>query len=516
MAVLSPVRLFFVVLLPFGTAYFLSYAFRNVNALIADQLRADLEIGPTELGLLTAVLFLAMAVVQLPFGIALDRYGPRRVQASLMCLAVIGAVIDSQADGFVGLLVGRALIGIGTATSLMAGLKAIVLWTPPDRIASANGTLIMLGALGAVAVTAPAEAIVAMLGWRGVFVVFAFLSLLATLVIAALVPDHPATVATNGSTQPIKLREIYGDPRFQRIAPVSMLCIGSSWALQGLWAAPWLAHVAGFDRPTVVRHLLAMGVALAAGAMALGWITDRLKTRGIARETVLAGVAAASLVAQAALVVGMPVPPALLWMIVAIAGAATTISYAILPGYFEKSMSARANAALNLLHLLTAFGLQFAIGGIVDLWPEVDGKPPAAAYQAALAVVALLQVAGIGWFVVAGRLRREIEFRVRHPLLQALAPKQRSAPRDPYAAALATYAHRMGSARSQLHFWRRLGVAAGALCAIMVATTASMSSTWVVTHVVTADAGSPVLAGYAARHVGSPISTAGSGFNEHN
>ena len=381
----------------------------------------------------------------------------------------------------------------------MAGLKAIVLWAPPERIASANGTVVMMGALGAVAVTAPAETIVVTLGWRGIFVAFAILSLLCGLMIVALVPEQPTTAPTSSATQTVKLREFYADPRFQRIAPISMLCIGSSWALQGLWAAPWLAHVAGFDRPTVVRHLLAMGVALAAGAIALGWITDRLKMRGIAREAVLASVAVMSLVAQVALVAGVPVPPALPWMIIAVAGAATTISYAILPGYFAKTMSARANAALNVLHLLTAFGLQFAIGGIVDLWPEVDGQPPAAAYQAALAIVALLQAAGIGWFVVAGSFRREIVLRVRHPLLQALAPKARPSPRDPYAAALATYAHRTGSARSQLHFWRRLGLAAGALCATMVVTTLTMSSRGAVAHIVVVDRAGPAVAGFASQ-----------------
>lgn len=506
MAVLTPVRLFLFVLLPFGTVYFLSYAFRNVNALIADQLRTDLDIGPTELGLLTAVLFLAMALVQIPFGVALDRYGPRRVQATSLGVAALGAVIYALADGFCGLLVGRAIIGVGVATSLMAGLKAIVLWAPPERIASANGMLIMMGALGAVAVTAPAETIAATLGWRGVFVVFALLSLLTTLVVAAVVPDPPATVTAPGVTNAIKLREIYGDTRFQRIAPVSMLCIGSSWALQGLWASPWLTHVGGFDRPTVVRHLLAMGLALAGGAVAVGWIADRLKARGIARETVLAGVAAMSLMAQLALVTGVPVPPVLPWMIIAISGSATTISYAILPGYFAKSMSARANAALNLLHLLTAFGLQFAIGSVIDLWPEVDGKPPGAAYQAALAAIAGLQAAGLGWFAVAGRVRRKLVLRVRHPLLQALAPKGRPSPRDPYAAALAAYAHRVGSARSHLQFWRRLGLTAGVLCATMIVTTLSMSSVGVVAHVVTAARVVPV-ASLAVHDGAVPITT---------
>ena len=103
MVLLPPARLFVVVLLPFGAAYFLSFAFRNLNALIASQLQADLDVGPSELGFLTAILFLAMAAVQLPLGAALDRYGPRRVQALLLCVVAFGAVMCAWADGFSGL-----------------------------------------------------------------------------------------------------------------------------------------------------------------------------------------------------------------------------------------------------------------------------------------------------------------------------------------------------------------------------------------------------------------------------
>jgi predicted MFS family arabinose efflux permease len=511
MAVLSTTRLFFVVLLPFGLAYGLSYAFRNVNALIAGQLQSELDVGPTELGLLTAVLFLGMAAVQMPFGAALDRYGPRRVQAALLCLAVVGAVIYARADGIAELVIGRALIGIGTATSLMAGLKAIVLWSPPERVASANGILIMMGALGAVAVTAPAEAIVATLGWRGVFVLFAALALMSSLLVAAIVPEHPEKVQANGLYPKVGLRQIYADPRFRRIAPVSMLCIGSSWALQGLWAAPWLTHVAGLDRPAVVRNLLAMAIALAVGAVVLGWITDRLKKRGIARETVLATVAIASMVSELVLVLGLPVPPVLPWGMIAVAGAATTISYAILPGYFAKSMSARANAALNILHLLTAFGVQFAIGGIVDLWPEVDGHPPAAAYQGAMAVVAALQALALGWFALTAS-RREIVFRVRHPLLRALVPAHRAGRKDPYVFAINAYARQVAAARDAARFWRHAGFGAALLCVVLVVATASVTTRGVVAHVVLANNEPAAVAGVMSHR---PMATvAGSPFDD--
>ena len=181
-------------------------------------------------------------------------------------------------------------------------------------------------------------------------------------------------------------------------------------------------------------------------------------------------------------------PPILPWMIIAIAGAATTISYAILPGYFAQSMSARANAALNLLHLLTAFGVQCAIGGIVDLWPEIDGHPPPEAYRSALGIVATLQAVAMVWFVIASQRRHDIVLRVRHPLLQALAPEPRLAPRPssraPYADALAIYARHVATARSHRQRWRGMAVAAGVLCAAMATAVVSVTSSRVIAHVV--------------------------------
>lgn len=64
-------------------------------------------------------------------------------------------------------MIGRALIGLGVALALMSGFKPIVLWFPAERVALANGWLVMLGALGAVTATGPADLAVSALGWRG-------------------------------------------------------------------------------------------------------------------------------------------------------------------------------------------------------------------------------------------------------------------------------------------------------------------------------------------------------------
>jgi MFS family permease len=129
---------------------------------------------------------------------------------------------------------GRGLIGLGIAGALMAGLKAIVLWFPPERIALANGWFIMLGALGAVSATAPAEIVLAQLGWRGLFAVLTAVTAAAAIVILLVVPERRQCGIQDAPSDVLRITAIYRDPRFWRLAPLSAVCIGSAWALQGL------------------------------------------------------------------------------------------------------------------------------------------------------------------------------------------------------------------------------------------------------------------------------------------
>jgi nitrate/nitrite transporter NarK len=225
------------VFLSFAAGYYLTYLFRTINALIASSLTADLGLGAADLGVLTSVFFLSLAAVQLPLGILLDRYGPRRVQITLLPVAAFGALLFGSANSFPTLMIARALIGIGVAGSLMSGLKAIVLWFPRERIPLANGCFITIGALGAVTATSPAEALLATLGWRGLFELLAIASAACALLIYLFAPDAPLHQSPAKVSHPTCLKSIYCDARFWRLAPLSATCIGSAWALHGLWAA---------------------------------------------------------------------------------------------------------------------------------------------------------------------------------------------------------------------------------------------------------------------------------------
>jgi hypothetical protein len=72
------------VFLPFVFGYYIAYLFRTINAVMAAPLATELGLGADDLGLLTSVYFVTFAAAQIPIGILLDRYGPRRVQSMLL------------------------------------------------------------------------------------------------------------------------------------------------------------------------------------------------------------------------------------------------------------------------------------------------------------------------------------------------------------------------------------------------------------------------------------------------
>jgi MFS family permease len=385
------------VFLPFVFGYYIAYLFRTINAVMVAPLATELGLGADDLGLLTSVYFLTFAAAQIPIGIVLNRYGPRRVQSVLLVIAAIGSTLFAVSDHFLMLLVGRALIGLGVASAMTAGLKALVLWFPGHRVPLLNGLMVMLGALGAVTATLPADLLLGWLGWRELFGLFAGLTAVCAAIVYLIVPEATPVASGAGS---VGLRKIYADPRFWRLAPLSALCIGTAWALQGLWAAQWLRDVEGLDRTGVVFHLFAMAVALSLGAILLGVVADRLRRRGVGPEVLVGLVAAVFIATQFALILRLPIPSYLLWAVVAAVGAATVLSFTILAEYFPKELAGRANGALNLFHIAAAFAVQYATGAVLQHWPPQAGHYPEIAYQTAFALNLVLQIVAWIWFAL--------------------------------------------------------------------------------------------------------------------
>src|SRR5882762_4605194 len=254
------------VFLPFAAAYFLSYVYRSINAVIAPDLTAAFSLSAAQLGLLTSVYFLAFAAFQIPVGILLDRFGPRRTNASLLLAAASGALVFALSHGVPALLAGRALIGLGVSACLMSSIKAFTLWYPLQRLPAMTGWVLFCGGLGAMAATAPVEAALQLTDWRGVFLAMSVLTFAASAAIFWVVPERASAGGNESLREQLRgVARVFGSTAFWRVAAAAPLFQATNMALQGLWAGPWLADVAGLDRDEVAVSLLARAAAATTG-----------------------------------------------------------------------------------------------------------------------------------------------------------------------------------------------------------------------------------------------------------
>jgi predicted MFS family arabinose efflux permease len=387
----------------FAAAYLLSYVYRNINAVISPELSESLGIGASSLGLLTSAYFVAFAALQIPTGMLLDRYGPRRVEPALLSIAGCGALAFATSDSVGGLTLARALIGTGVAACLMAPLKAIAAWYPPERHASLSGWMMVAGGAGALLSTAPVAAALAFVSWRTIFLVLAGGTFAAAAAIFLLVPDTPhASNAAGWRSQWRGVQGVFSSRRLWWMAPLGSTTIGSFMAIQGLWSVPWLIDVNGYSRDVAAAHLLLMGLTTVAGYLCIGVFATWLARRGIATRHLYAGGFGLNIAALALISLGAPWTYAL-WAIYGLGAAVNVLGFALLGQGFPRDLAARANTVFNLLMFSGSFAMQWGIGLVVDAAKARWAIDTGDALQLAFALVLVVDVLAYAWFVVGWR-----------------------------------------------------------------------------------------------------------------
>lgn len=391
-------RLMLVVFGPFAAGYFLSFFFRNVNAVISKDLARDFALSPQELGFLTSMYLLAFAAFQLPLGVLLDRYGPRRVVATLMCVAGAGALVFGLAQDFAALSVGRALIGLGVSGGLMGAIKAFSLWFPLSRMATLNGLYLGIGGLGGLSATAPVEAMLGPFGWRVLFYGLAAASVAAASLIFFLVPEKP--LPGHGQTLRAQISgfgTVFRSLPFWRIAAPLVVCHAAYQAMQGLWLAPWLYDVANRPRAAVAGLLLATAVAYAIGSVFFGVSSDRLARAGVSRLTTYKIGLGVSVVMFALLAAGVTRWLPAILVVYGFTAISASLAYALLTPLFGPELTGRVNTASNVMMFSASFLFQWGIGAVLRLYPVTDGRYSPEGYALALFALAAMQLAVLAW-----------------------------------------------------------------------------------------------------------------------
>jgi hypothetical protein len=129
-----------------------------------------------------------------------------------------------------------------------------------------------------------------------------------------------------------------------------------------------------------------------------------------------------------------------------------------------KEVAGRANAALGVLNMGAAFGLQCLSGVIIALWPAADGHYPPEAHGAAMATSLGLQLIALGVFLTPKRRSRPMPMGVAVARVLGVDPTIPITMPAPYAAALSTWRKHVVHTRRQATAWRFAAIVSISLC----------------------------------------------------
>lgn len=406
-AALLPRRTAVRVFLAFAVAYFLSALLRAITATLSPVLTEAFSLHARDLGLLAGGYFLGFALLQLPLGAWLDRFGPRAVSLGLLCCAVAGCAAFAMAGGLAGLMLARVLMGMGVAACLMAPLTGYRRWFDVSTQLRANAWMLMTGSLGMLASTLPVQWLLPVLGWRGLSWLVAGLIVLAMVLIAVIVPHWRAVPGPGAPAAPVtgSYADVWRHPYFQRALWLGALGFGGMVAIQSLWAGPWLTRVAGQTPLAAATGLFWMNLGMLLSFWGWGLVMPRLTARGIDVDMLVTWIQPASFVALAVLVVAGPALGEWSFALLALYCMLSTPSaqvQAVLGMRFPAELAGRALSAFNLVIFLGIFAVQWGIGLGADAL-EGLGLSPADGLRGAMAGFGLLALASWFWFVRAGR-----------------------------------------------------------------------------------------------------------------
>lgn len=405
------------VLAALSGAYLLSYGMRSINAAIAPELVAEFALSNADLGYLSSTYFLAFALIQLPLGVWLDRFGTRRVHASLLLIAALGCLIFGTATSQTGLWFGRVLIGAGFAGGLMGSLRGFRFWFAADRQQQLLSMMLVVGSTGALLASSPSRALLPLIGWRGLFVGAAGLLALASLAVFLLLPRGDAADGSSGAPSDGAASGkgfagyliIFRDPFLWRFAVASMVLQAGFIAFQSLWIGPWFTQVLDATPGFAANVIFAFNLVLLLSFLALGMTARRLARRGVSLERVCQIVILMIVILHLTLsLTGSVWLAVVLWLAYAIISPPLTLLQTHVGMSFPAELTGRAFTGYNLLVFGSMFLVQWLFGVLVD-WCLTVRDTEADAFRLAMQIWVAIELAALLWL----SLRRAVPYQER-------------------------------------------------------------------------------------------------------
>ncbi|WP_440653161.1 MFS transporter [Candidatus Pelagibacter sp. HIMB1542] len=386
-----------IIFLVFALGYFISTLLRAITATISPELVNEFNLSAGELGLLGGGYFLGFASVQIPLGYMLDMRGPRKIVSYFLSLTIVGLLIFALAQNFLTLLVSRIIIGVGVGACLMGPLTAYRIWYQDETQQRANSWMLMVGAIGMLSSSLPVQFFLPIIGWRNIFLLLAFITLVCIILIIIFIPQW--TSKGNQKNDDAKLSIVWQNQFFRSVIPMGFFSTGGLFAIQTLWAGPWMIKVSGYTPEESAKGLFLIYFFMLLSFLIWGYFVPKFSKNVNDAIRLLKYGSPLSLLVLGVIIYLGPNTDSIHWALFIVSAVFLSLIQPAVGMAFSVSNAGKALTSYNLLIFIGAFFLQWIIGLIIDLGLSLNYSE-IASFQLAMSFVLVTSLTSYLYFLV--------------------------------------------------------------------------------------------------------------------
>jgi MFS family permease len=353
------------------------------------------------LGLLSGGYFFGFAAMQIPLGYLLDRYGPKKIVSIFLLIAVLGILVFMLANNFNNLLIARVLIGIGVSACLMGPLTGYRMWMGDEYQQRGNSWMLMVGSIGMLSSTLPVQLMLPLYGWRSIFGGLAVLAAFCIILIFLISPKWPIK---NNKIQNIELEnqeslsQIWKNKYFQSLIPIGVFNQGGLYAIQTLWAGPWLVNVSGYTPLKSATGLFWINFVMLFAFLLWGYINPKLLKLGYTANKLMAYLTPLTFLVLLKIIIFAESTTYIDWVVYILSCIVLTLAQPAVGLAFSTKLAGKALTSFNFILFVGIFVVQWMIGILIDLVTS-RGHSIIFAYQFSFSVFLIICVFSYLYFL---------------------------------------------------------------------------------------------------------------------
>ena len=355
------------IFLVFALGYFISTLLRAITATISPELVSEFNLTSGELGLLGGGYFLGFASVQIPLGYLLDSKGPRKILSYFLSLSIVGLILFATAQNLTMLLISRVLIGVGVGACLMGPLTAYRIWFQDETQQRANSWMLMVGAIGMLSSSLPVQYFLPLVGWRVIFLSLALLTFACIILIIIFIPKWQTKSVENEKFNENKLSTVWKNPLFKSLIPMGFFSYGGLFAIQTLWAGPWMVKVSGYTPNESAQGLFLIYFSMLVSFLCWGYFVPKFSKNVNDAIRLLRIGAPLNLIILALIIYLGPKAGSIHWALFIVSSIFLSLTQPAVGMAFSLKNAGKALTSFNLLIFIGAFFIQWIIGIIIDM-----------------------------------------------------------------------------------------------------------------------------------------------------